>query len=119
MMRVLKLEGKSGVSVVEMPDPVPGPGEVVVETVVSALCGSEMHSYRGAGSTTGNGGHEAAGTICAIGPEVTTLSIGQRVGLSAIVGCGHCAYCAKGQYTWCVDRHFYGNMHAERILIGA
>ncbi len=116
---MLKLEGNSGVSVIEMPEPVPGPGEVVVKTVVSALCGSEMHSYRGAGSATGNGGHEAAGTICAIGPEVTTLTIGQRVGLSAVVGCGQCDYCAKGQYTWCAERRFYGNMHAERILIAA
>lgn len=77
---------------------------MVVATAVSALCGSEMHSYRGAGSATGNGGHEAAGTIFAVGPDVTTLKIGQRVGLSAVVGCGHCAYCAKGQYTWCPDR---------------
>lgn len=118
-MRVVKLEGNSVVKIIEQPDPVPGPGEVVVATAVSALCGSEMHSYRGAGSATGNGGHEAAGTICAVGPEVTTLKVGQRVGLSAVVGCGHCAYCAQGQYTWCPDRRGYGNMHAERILIAA
>jgi len=118
-MQALKLDGNSVVKIIELPDPVPGPGEVVVATAVSALCGSEMHSYRGAGSTTGNGGHEAAGTICAVGPDVTTLKVGQRVGLSAVVGCGHCAYCAKGQYTWCPDRRGYGNMHAERILIAA
>ncbi|CAN5695863.1 2,3-butanediol dehydrogenase [soil metagenome] len=118
-MRILKLEGNSVVKIIEQPEPVPGPGEVVITTAVSALCGSEFHGYRGAGSATGNGGHEAAGTVSALGAGVTTLTIGQRVGLSAVVGCGHCGYCAKGQYTWCPDRRFYGNMHAEQILIAA
>jgi threonine dehydrogenase-like Zn-dependent dehydrogenase len=118
-MRSVKMEGEGRVSVVEVPDPQPGPGEVVVKTVLSALCGSELHGYRGPGGSSGNGGHDAAGTVEALGPGVTTLQVGQRVGLSAIVGCGHCAYCAAGQYTWCPDRRFYGNMHAECILIAA
>ena len=118
-MRILRLEGKSIARVVDGPDPVPGPGEVVVETAVSAICGSELHSYRGDGLEQGNGGHEAVGTVVRIGEGVSDLEIGQRVGASAIAGCGGCPFCAKGQYTWCPERKFYGSMHAERFLASA
>ncbi len=118
-MRTLRLDGGSSISVVEVPDPHPVEGEVVIQTAVSALCGSELHTYRGKGRETGNSGHEAAGTVLEIGPGVTSLTVGQRVGLSGVVGCGHCEYCAKGQYTWCENRLPYGDMHAERILTAA
>ena len=118
-MRLLKLEGNSRVSVIDQPEPVPGPGEVVIETAVSAICGSELHAYRGDSPQQGNGGHEAVGTVVEIGEGVSSLDIGARVGASAIAGCGRCAYCAKGQYTWCPERKFYGGMHAERFLASA
>lgn len=118
-MRMLKLDGGGVVRVVDASDPHPGPGEVVVDTAVSALCGSELHGYRSVGGSAGNGGHEAAGTVRALGAGVTTLRVGQRVGLSAISGCGACDACAAGRFTWCAQRRFYGNMHAERILVAA
>ena len=118
-MRSIKLEGQSVVHVIDQPDPVPGSGEVVVEGAVSAICGSELHMYRGDGLEKGNSGHEAVGTVVEMGEGVSNLEIGQRVGASAIAGCGHCSYCAKGQYTWCSDRKFYGSMHAERFLASA
>ena len=118
-MYTLHLEGNSVVRVVEAPDPAPGEGEVVIRTAVSALCGSELHNYRGPGVASGNSGHEAAGTVLQVGPGVARLIVGQRVGISAVVGCGHCEYCAKGQYTWCRNRPGYWSMHAERILTAA
>ncbi|MCP4167916.1 MAG: zinc-binding dehydrogenase [Chloroflexi bacterium] len=118
-MRIIRLEGKSVVTVVDQADPVPAPGEVVVETAVSALCGSELHTYRGDGLEQGNIGHEAVGTVVAIGEGVSDLKIGQRVGASAIAGCGDCFYCARRQYTWCPEHAFYGSMHAERFLAAA
>jgi threonine dehydrogenase-like Zn-dependent dehydrogenase len=118
-MRILRPHGKGVIKIEEVPDPGPGPGEVVVKTAVSAICGSELHSYRGDGEPTGNGGHEAAGTVSALGQGVSTLKIGQRVGVSAVAGCGKCGYCAKGQYTWCKSRRGYGSMHAERFLAAA
>lgn len=118
-MRTLRMKGKGIIEVVEQPEPVPGPGEVVVETAFSAICGSELHGYRGEGSPQGNSGHEAVGTIVKTGEGVSDLKIGTRVGASAIAGCGNCSYCSKGQYTWCPDYRFYGSMHAERFLIAA
>lgn len=118
-MRIVSLLGNSRLTVAEAPNPTPGPGEVVVQTAVSALCGSELKGYRSTESKSGNNGHEAAGTVIALGSGVTSLAIGQRVGLSAIVGCGNCDQCAAGRYTWCADHRFIGNMHAEQICIPA
>ncbi len=117
-MRIARYAGESTIQVVEGPDPIPGPGEVLVETAVSAICGSELHAYRGA-AQSGNGGHEAVGTIVGLGAGVDRLKTGQRVGVSCITGCGQCAYCRKGQYTYCPQVKFYGNMHAERFLASA
>jgi threonine dehydrogenase-like Zn-dependent dehydrogenase len=117
-MKIARYSGDGNIQVVEGPDPIPGPGEVVVKTAVSAICGSELHAYRGA-AQAGNGGHEAAGTIAALGEGVSGLTLGQRVGVSCITGCGKCAYCARGQYTYCPEVKFYGNMHAERFIASA
>jgi len=118
-MRIIRLHGNEKVTIDEAPEPAPGPGEVVIATVVSALCGSELHSYRADGVAQGNGGHEGAGRVIQLGEGVTNLAVGQRVGASAIAGCGECAYCAKGQYTWCRNFRFYGSMHAERFVAAA
>lgn len=117
-MRSVRMHGNAAVTIEEVPAPEPGPGEVVVETAVSVLCGSEMPAYRGDGLPEGNTGHEAAGTIVKTGDGVA-LQPGQRVGVSAISGCGECGFCQKGQYTWCPERAFYGAMHAEQFLIAA
>src|SRR5450759_3129790 len=119
LMKSVKFDGKNTIRIVDVPEPEPGPDEVVVATVVSAICGSEMHSYRGEGQASGNGGHEAAGVIERVGKDVTNVKVGQRVGASAIAGCGHCAYCARGQYTWCNNNKFYGSMHAEKFIVAA
>ena len=118
-MQILSLLGSTRVAVTAAPDPQPAAGEVVVRTAVSALCGSELKGYRGDAGSVGNNGHEAAGTVSALGAGVTSLQVGQRVGLSAIVGCGTCEQCAAGRYTWCAARRFIGNMHAEQICIPA
>ena len=66
-MRLLHYEGKGKVSIIEAPDPIPAAGEVVIKTVYSAICGSELHTYRGAGSSQGNSGHEAVGIVAQLG----------------------------------------------------
>lgn len=118
-MRIVKQLGQSRAVVEEQPKPRVKPGEVLVKTVVSALCGSEMHGYHNAGYPSGNMGHEGAGVVVELGEGVAEPGIGQRVGVSAIAGCGHCDYCRNGQYTWCPDRRFYDNMHAEYFAIAA
>ena len=118
-MKSLRFKGNSEIDVIEVAVPTPGPGQVAIDTVASALCGSEMNGYRGAGIASGNSGHEGAGIVSALGAGVTSLQLGDRVGVSAIAGCGHCGYCERGQYTWCADRAYFASMHAETFVTSA
>jgi threonine dehydrogenase-like Zn-dependent dehydrogenase len=61
MMQIVRLTGDVSVSIDTAPVPEPQAGQVRVRTAVSALCGSELSTYRGKGSPQGNPGHEAAG----------------------------------------------------------
>lgn len=117
-MKRLHQQGSRQIAVEEVPVPVPGPGEVLVKTAISALCGSEMGTYRN-GGRAGNLGHEAAGVVEALGDGVATLQAGQRVGVSAIAGCGECDECHAGRYTWCDRLRFFCDMHAEYFVIPA
>ena len=117
-MKTVAFAHPSAVTLADCADPIAGPGQVVVETAVSALCGSELHSYR-QGGDRGNPGHEAAGIVVEVGAGVRHLNPGDRVGVSAVAGCGTCAECAAGRYTWCDRRDVFVNMHAERFVIPA
>jgi threonine dehydrogenase-like Zn-dependent dehydrogenase len=118
-MKSLLFRGGSQIEVVDVPTPAPGPGQVAINTMASALCGSELHGYVGPGFETGNFGHEGVGVVAALGAGVQNLRVGDRVGVSAIAGCGKCAYCEQRQYTWCLDRTFSGSMHAETFVTPA
>ncbi len=117
-MRTLHPDGHGKSRIIEVDQPVPNPDQVLIKTVRSALCGSELKSYRGDGIPGGNMGHEAIGIVAALGKNVTGLREGDRVGVSAIAGCGRsdCTACQKGQSTWCSRLKFYTNMHAEAFL---
>ena len=116
-MKIVHQIGNSQIVIEDAPVPKPGPGEVLIKTAVSALCGSEMHTWRGEGKSFGNLGHEAAGVVVELGEDVDKLRPGQRVGVSAIVGCGACEYCCAGKYTWCDHFTFHSDMHAEYFVI--
>ena len=118
-MKLLEMTGKATSRVIDAAPPTPAPGEVNIETARSTICGSEMHTYRGKGMAGGNSGHEAVGTIIELGDGVTSLQVGQRVGVSAVVGCGDCFECAAGRYTWCKSAASRSQMHAEQFVIHA
>ena len=118
-MKLLEFTGQATSRLIEADAPAPGPGDVLIQTARSAICGSEMKAYRGAGMAGGNGGHEAVGTVVELGDGVAGLALGQRVGVSAVVGCGDCAECARGRYTWCHSAESRSRMHAEQFVIPA
>ena len=118
-MKILEMTGDATSRVIEADPPQPNPGEVIVETARSALCGSEMKTYRGKGLAGGNSGHEAVGTVVELGEGVTNLQIGGRIGVSAVVGCGDCLECEAGRYTWCKSTTSRSRMHAESFAIHA
>jgi 2-desacetyl-2-hydroxyethyl bacteriochlorophyllide A dehydrogenase len=106
----------------EFPDPVPGPGEVVIEIKASGMCGSDLKFYRGAkGAAAALGlgstgpviaGHEPCGIVAAVGPGVTEKEarIGMRVMQHHYRGCGVCPHCSTGWMQLCVEgvKEVYG-----------
>ena len=116
-MKLLEMAGNARSRIIQVEPPRPAPHEVLIRVARSAICGSEMKTYRGLGMPGGNGGHEAVGTVEALGEAVRHLWPGQRVGVSAMAGCGCCRECARGRYTWCPSSRFYGRMHAETFVI--
>jgi alcohol dehydrogenase len=96
--------GPKNFSVDHVPDPrIEGPGDAVVRVEKTAICGSDLHMYHGpemaiSGFTMG---HEFLGTVEDVGSEVHRFAPGQRVIVSCIDGCGHCASCNTGLYSGC------------------
>jgi len=76
----------------------PGPGEVLVKLAACAICHSDIMFIDGGwgGDLPAIYGHEAAGTVTAVGTGVDTMSIGDHVVATLIRSCGHCHYCAQG-----------------------
>lgn len=118
-MKLLEMTGGASSRIINAAPPEPAPGEVIIETARSAICGSEMKTYRGKGLAGGNTGHEAVGTVIKVGASVADLEIGQRVGVSAVLGCGDCPECERGRYTWCKSARSRSAMHAEQFAIHA
>jgi 2-desacetyl-2-hydroxyethyl bacteriochlorophyllide A dehydrogenase len=123
-VRSVAVLGGGRVEVTDRPEPVPGPGQVVVRVMASALCGSERHGYEGAaravpaGATAGNGGHEAAGVVEAAG-ERSAVAPGDRVLVFSAGHCGRCRYCRQGRWILCQHKPAGGTgTHAELIVVG-
>ena len=76
----------------EVPDP--GPGELKVRVGASGLCGTDLHIASGEYPLTLPIGHEFAGTIAEVGPDITNgLRVGDRVAVDPNVPCHGCSYC--------------------------
>ena len=94
-MRAVVLQGPHTVTVDDVPDAgLVGAGSAVVRVDATAICGSDLHLYHGTGGGPGTRlGHEFEGTVEEVGPDVRTLSRGDRVLVSGVIGCGHCPDC--------------------------
>ena len=93
------------VETVLVPDP--GPGEAVVDVQACGVCHTDLH-YREGGISDDYPfllGHEAAGTVAAIGEGVTDLAVGDYVILNWRAVCGVCRACARGRPWYCFDTH--------------
>lgn len=114
-MRGAVFLGNRRIEVRSFPDPVPGPGEVVIRMKASGLCGSDLKFYRSppgeAQKALGLGGdaepfiagHEPCGVVEARGPGVSEREapIGQRVMNHHYAGCGACGHCRTGWSQLC------------------
>ena len=104
MMRAAVIDTPGTVSVTTVADPAPGPRDVVVEVAAVGICGTDIHILDGDFEPTPYPivpGHEFAGTIVAVGSEVTEVAEGERVAVDPSLFCGECHFCAIGRGNLC------------------
>jgi 2-desacetyl-2-hydroxyethyl bacteriochlorophyllide A dehydrogenase len=97
------IEAPGKVTVTTVPDPTPGPREVVVDVAACGLCGTDLHILQGEFAPTLPvvPGHEFAGEVVGLGSEVTELKIGDRVAVDPSLYCNECRYCRLGRNNLC------------------
>lgn len=104
-MRALTYQAPDEVAVVEVADPVlTDEFGAVVRVTTAGICGSDLHIYHGHGFSSDIGyclGHEAVGTVAAVGSRVDTFAVGDRVLVPASVGCSTCRQCRIGLIARC------------------
>jgi len=92
-----------------------GPTQALVRVRSGGICGSDIHYFwdGGIGSIRVNDpiilGHEASGTIQALGGDARGLEIGQKVAICPSRPCGRCTYCQLGQQQHCLEMQFLGS----------
>src|ERR1700733_8310868 len=102
---VISREKGEPVELVDIVVPDPGPGEAVVDVIACGVCHTDL-TYREGGINDEYPfllGHEAAGTVDAVGPGVTAVAPGDFVILNWRAVCGQCRACKRGRPAYCFD----------------
>lgn len=114
-MKTVTAHGAKDLRIENHDVPSPGVGEVLVKMERGGICGSDLHYYNHGGFGTVRLkepmilGHEVAGRIESVGPNVEGLSPGQLVAVSPSRPCGVCDFCQNAQQNHCLDMQFYGS----------
>ena len=112
---------------VELPEPVAGPGELLLDVGACAVCRTDLQLSEGdlvAHRVPIVPGHQAAGRVAGIGTDVTGWSVGDRAGAYWLFGaCGTCRFCRSGRENLCPSAAFTGwdrdGGFAERMVVRA
>jgi (R,R)-butanediol dehydrogenase / meso-butanediol dehydrogenase / diacetyl reductase len=124
-MRAGVFRGIRQVPIEDVPDPDPGPRDIVLDVKACGICGSDLHTYaQGLFAEEGQVmGHEFAGEVVHVGAQVEGIAIGDRVTGLPIQPCGDCQQCLEGREhlceTWTRRSIGYGipGAFAERLWI--
>lgn len=96
------------IEVIDVPDPSPPPGGVVLEVEANGICRSDWHAWMGHDMTIHLPhvpGHEVAGTIAAKADDVGGFAVGDRVTVPFVLGCGRCGECAADNQQICDNQY--------------
>ena len=127
-MRGVVFVGDRHIELRDLPEPEPGPGEVLLEMKASGLCGSDLRRYRGPATALPEplhvAGHEPCGVVAEVGPGVTSVNVGDRVMMHHYTGCNTCSMCRIGYTQMCLVHHeVYGSTadggHQDYLLCPA
>jgi len=110
-MKAMKFPEAGKAVIVDVPVPTPVTGEVLVRVRAAGICASDVAAFKGTHNFRRPPvitGHELAGEIVKLGPDVGGWRVGDRIALEPHVGCGHCAYCRQDNYHECPEKRFVG-----------
>src|SRR6476661_9947856 len=114
MQALRKVETGPGLELAEVPDPVAGTGEVVVEVEAASICGTDLHIKKWDEWSQQRIhppltlGHEFAGTVVEIGDDVDHVRVGDYVSAESHITCGMCFQCRTGQAHMCERTRILG-----------
>jgi len=103
---------------IDVPEPVPAPGQVLVRVEATTICATDFKIFQGSVpfvTFPHVPGHEWGGKIVAVGSQVSGLNPGELIGVEAHVGCNACPRCAEGLYNLCEN---YGRPERGHAHIG-
>ncbi|WP_445620039.1 zinc-dependent alcohol dehydrogenase [Kushneria sp. Sum13] len=104
-MKALVYQGSNDVRVENVPEPtLQQDDDIVLRVTSTAICGSDLHLYRGSMPATEPGdifGHEFMGIVEEAGPAVTSVKKGDRVVVPFVIACGSCFFCQHSLYAAC------------------
>lgn len=109
--RRVHIPSEGVITLVTEPTPVPEPHEALVATTVSGVCGSDTHALHGqhpAIPLPYYPGHEVVGVVLAVGADVTSVAVGDRVTPEPTLPCGTCKVCKAGHENVCENLKFFG-----------
>ena len=102
-MRAVVYDAPTSFRVEDIPLPYPLAGEVLVKIIQVGVCGTDVHVHHGDFDATFPliPGHEAVGTVAAVGTGVDRFSVGELVTINPNTPCGRCQYCLSGRVILC------------------
>jgi L-iditol 2-dehydrogenase len=122
LMRASRLHGIRDMRLDKLPQPVPGPGELLLQVASVGVCGSDVHYYLhgriGTQIVTAPiiMGHEFSARVAGLGPGVADLTIGQLVTVEPGISCGRCESCLLGHPNLCPNVRFCGTPPIDGVF---
>ncbi len=110
------------VTIDNIPDPTPGPGDVVVKVGRCGICGTDVHMTASHGFAPPPGtalGHEFSGEVVALGAAVNNLRVGDNIAVMPMAGCGTCTSCRAGHPFACSQMRMMMGGFGEYALANA
>lgn len=114
MRAVIYQDFQQPLSIQTVPDPTPDAEGVVLRVMAAGLCRSDWHGWMGHDPEIALPhvpGHELSGVVEAVGKNVTSWQIGDRVTVPFVGGCGRCPQCISGNHQVCDDQFQPGFTH--------
>jgi L-iditol 2-dehydrogenase len=110
-MKSVFLVGPKRFEIRDVPEPVAPDDGLILKAEACGICGSDLRRWKEGPPTGIEGivpGHELAGTVVAVGKEVTHYAVDDRLAIAPDIHCGRCYYCQRGMYNLCDNLRLLG-----------